>query len=137
MNLALLSFTNTRYLYTVDIPDTGYIDWDESDKGFLKKLYDKFCQKFNITDIDFNKINTFADLMCQVRGWTGPKNIIRQNGVPQNQISAFLSQLGFNGITAEIGRQHGGDGDGYNYVVFDPKKVKITGKEIAEAPKYE
>lgn len=125
--LATRSFN--RYLYTIDIPDDGYIDWNGTNKEFLIYLYKKFAEKFNVDHVNMKKVNTFGDLYSQLRGWTKLKDEAEKTIIPQKDLSLFLYQLGFNGIHVPTGQTHGGDGRGTNYVLFNDKDVKIKKKE--------
>lgn len=117
-----------RTVYTVDIPDEGYLDWTNTDKVFLKRLFDKFSQKFDTSHVDFNNIETFGDLYKQLRGWDF-KCVASKIKIPQKELSLFLLSLGYVGIRVPTGFQSGGDGRGTNIIMFDAKDIKIIKKD--------
>ena len=117
-----------RTVYTVDIPDEGYLDWTNTDKVFLKRLFDKFSQKFDTSHVDFNNIETFGDLYKQLRGWDF-KCVTSKIKIPQKELSLFLLSLGYVGIRVPTGFQSGGDGRGTNIIMFDAKDIKIIKKD--------
>lgn len=116
-----------RYVYNVDIPDNGYIDWNNNNKQFIIDIFNKISQKFNTSHVDINKVKNFGDMFEKLRGWTHKPSI---NGeiIPQKELSLFLYSLGYNGIMVPTGNKRGGDGRGSNYVVFNDKDVKIIGQ---------
>jgi DNA adenine methylase len=119
-----------RFVYSVQAPDTGYIDWTNSDRGFLKDIFNKISQKFDTSHVDFNKVKNFGDMFEKLRGWVHQTQL-KNNGeiIPQKDLSLFLKDLGYTGIMVPTGFKHGGDGRGTNIVVFDANDIKITGKE--------
>ena len=125
--LATRSFE--RFLYTLEIPDEGYIDWNETDQAFIKQMYDAFSKKFDLSHVDLKKVHTFGDLFSQIRGWSRVKEEAEKTIIPQKKLSQYLYSLGFKGIHVPTGQTHGGDGRGTNYVIFNDKDVKIVKKE--------
>lgn len=125
--MATRSFS--RFLYTLDIPDDGYIDWNETDKDFIMRLYNEFAKKFDVSHVNLKKVKTFGDLFSQLRGWARVKDESSKTIIPQKQLSLFLSQLGYTGIRVPTGQSHGGDGRGTNYVIFNADDIHIENKE--------
>lgn len=132
MALELATRAYKRFLYTVELPDDGFIDWNETNQRFIMEIYNRFSQVFGNLDVNTTKIKTFGDLYCQIVGGKQckslykPKNIIIQ----PKTVSKFLQQLGYKGISVPIGNHHGGDNTGFNYVLFDSSFVKIIKKEL-------
>lgn len=132
MALELATRAYKRFLYTVELPDEGFIDWNETDKNFIIQIYNKFRSAFNNLNVNIEKVKTFGELYCQIVGGKRckslykPKNIIIQ----PEAVSKFLKQLGFVGISVPIGNNHGGDNAGFNYVLFDKAFVKVIKKEL-------
>jgi hypothetical protein len=113
-----------RYVYEVDIPDSGYIDWNETDENFLRKIYQKFSEKFDTSHVDINKVISFGDLYEKLRGWRN-KNEAGNEIIPQKNLSLYLYSLGFKGIRVPTGNKNGGDGRGQNFVIFNDRDVEI------------
>lgn len=125
--MATRSFS--RFLYHLEIPDDGYLDWNGTDPNLIRQLYDAFSKKFDVSHVNLKKVHTFGDLYSQLRGWSKLKDESSKTVIPQKDLSIFLSQLGFTGIHVPTGQSHGGDGRGTNYVIFNPKDIKIEKKE--------
>jgi DNA adenine methylase len=119
----------SRLVYTVEAPDTGYIDWTSTDRAFLKDIFDKVSQKFDTSHVDFNSVENFGDMFEKLRGWISKKQLAAGEAIPQKALSEFLHSLGFTGIRVPTGYKRGGDGRGTNIVVFDANQVKITGTQ--------
>lgn len=123
-----------RFVYEVDIPDNGYIDWNDTNMNFIHGLFKKFSEKFDTSHVDINTVTSFGDLYEKLRGWVNKRKGINEI-IPQKELSEYLYSLGFNGIRVPTGNKNGGDGRGENYVLFNDKDVKIinridmTGKE--------
>lgn len=115
-----------RYVYEVDIPDNGYIDWNNSDPEFIRDIFNKISTKFDTSHVDINSVKYFGDMFEKLRGWTHKPN--GSEIIPQKSLSLFLYSLGYNGIKVPTGNKKGGDGRGSNYVVFNDKDVKIINK---------
>lgn len=116
-----------RYVYNVDIPDEGYIDWNNKDKSFIVDIFNKISERFDTSHVDINRVRSFGKMFEQLRGWTHKPS---SNGeiIPQKDLSLFLSSLGYSGIKVPTGNKRGGDGRGTNYVIFNENDVKIIGK---------
>ena len=128
-DLATQSFS--RYLYTIQIPDNGYIDWNCSNQDFLKKIYEALAKKINLDHVNLKKVKTFGDLFSQIRGWYKLKDEGEKTIIPQKEISEYLYALGYKGIQVPTGQSHGGDGKGTNYVIFNPRDIKIIQKKTS------
>jgi hypothetical protein len=122
----------TRYVLTVEAPDTGYIDWTNNDKSFLYDIFKKISQKFDTSHVDFSKVKYFGDMFEKLRGWVHKKQFEQGEIIPQKELSLFLHSLGYTGIKVPTGFKHGGDGRGENIIVFDANDVNIIKKENLE-----
>ena len=118
-----------RYVLTVEAPDTGYIDWINNDRAFLKNLFDKISQKFDTSHVDFNSVQYFGDMFEKLRGWINKSDFAKGEIIPQKDLSWFLHDLGFTGIKVPTGFKQGGDGRGENIIVFDANDVKIVKRQ--------
>lgn len=119
-----------RYVYKVDIPDGPYIDWTNSDPSFIKDMYQKFSERFDLSHVDIKRIKTFGELFEKIRGWRSLKDY-QANGetISQKEMCKMLYNLGYKGIQVRTGHRNGGDGRGMNFIVFNDKDVKITEKK--------
>lgn len=120
---------NEGYVYQVEVPDTGYIDWNETDPKLIMDLYNKFAERFDVSHVNPKFCRTFGSLYEKLRGWKGPEPSNNGEIIPQKELSLYLKQLGYNGIKVRTGNKSGGDGRGMNYVIFDSKDVKIINKK--------
>lgn len=118
-----------RYVLTVEAPDTGYIDWTNNNRQFLKDIFNKISQKFDTSHVDFNKVKNFGDMFEKLRGWVHKQQFQQGEIIPQKELSLYLNQLGYTGIRVPTGFKHGGDGRGENLIIFDANDVKIVKKE--------
>jgi hypothetical protein len=116
-----------RYVYTVDIPDEKCIFWNSTNKNFITKMYKLFSKKFDTSHVDINTVISFGDLFEKLRGWNKPSEL-KANGeiIPQKELSLYLYSLGYKGIKVPTGNKRGGDGRGFNYVIFNSDDVKIV-----------
>lgn len=133
IKLTHMAATNyKRYVLTVEAPDTGYIEWTNSDRGFLQDLFNKISQKFDTSHVNFKEVRNFGDMFEKLRGWVNKREFEGTEIIPQKELSLFLKQLGFTGIKVPTGYKSGGDGRGENIVVFDANDVKIVKKDNLE-----
>ena len=134
MAIDMASRAYKRFVYTVDIPDEGFLDWNGTDSQTLMGIYQKFVQKFGNLDVNLKAVNNLGSLYCQLAGGSKCKKLWglkRENmQLSPETISKFLMSLGYKGITVPIGNSHGGDGTGFNYVLFSGRFIKIIKKEL-------
>ena len=114
--------------YDVDIPDdngSNYLDWENPmSEEQINAIRDALAKKgvdvpswekrgFNL-DLPFKKVySVVLPMMMRYK--------------PEN-VSQFLSSLGFTGIKYPAGMIHGGAEEGdYNYVIFDENNANIVG----------
>lgn len=116
----------TRYLLTVDIPDKGYIRWDDTNQNLINEMTKIISTALN------GKIN--GEPIPKFRGF---KNFgamfdkFKSLGVDSHVLtdivknSNILGNYPVVGFIVPTGYGRGGDGRGLNYVIFDNKNVKI------------
>ena len=120
-----------RNLYTVEIPDDGYLNWDDPiSKEDTKKIVDKFVD-FMMAQPSKNetKIKEVAD----VDHWywknmkiEGLYNTLGYGASARtNLVSQFLHSIGYTGIKYPAGTIHGNGNGAYNYVIFNDDDAKI------------
>ena len=122
-----------RIVYTVEIPDEGFIDWNSTDTNLIQSIYKKFVEKFGRLDVNIGQIISFGQLYCQLAGGSRCKSLYKlvpdKTQLEPKTISKFLMSLGYKGISVPIGNAHGGDNTGLNYVIFSGDFIDIKGKE--------
>jgi hypothetical protein len=118
-----------RIVYTVEIPDEGFIDWNSTDTNLIQGIYKKFVEQFGRLDVNIGQIISFGQLYCQLAGGSRCKSLYKlepdKTQLPPKDISKFLMSLGYKGISVPIGNKHGGDDLGYNYVIFNKNDIEI------------
>lgn len=115
-----------KYVYTVELPDTGFIDWNLTDRSFITKIYNEFAKHFDVSHVNLKAVNTFGDLYSLLCGSKSLFNLRKKiPKIAPKDVSQFLNKLGFVGISVPIGNKHGGDGLGYNYVIFNKNDIEI------------
>lgn len=117
-----------RHLYDVEIPNTGFLHWDNSLSDEHKKLISAQAEKEGM------KISFYGDMLSpeeyfqkmgeNAEGSQVYKAIGKTLGNAQ-AASEFLSRAGFNGIEYIAGRHSGKKSTDSNFVVFDDKAVRI------------
>ena len=132
MALEMATRAYQRFLYTVELPDTGFIEWNGTDPNLISRIYNEFKSNFQNIEVNPSTIRTFGDLYCQIVGGKDCKSLYKPKKIviEPKVVSKFLLQLGFKGISVPIGNNHGGDDTGFNYVLFDSSFVKIIKKEL-------
>lgn len=114
-------------LYRLEIPDDGYIDWNNKDKNFIDYMFKTICENTGC-NISRNKFKTFGEMFFYV---TGSYEKYKEEGATyadKEDLRKLFMKMGYNGIMMPTGNNSGGDGFGMNYVVFDPENVKILSK---------
>lgn len=125
----VLKKEGNRYIYDVDIPDSGYLNWDKAVPQEYKSRIQKQAEMENIAfDLDGEKISPeeyFTKVGKDLKGEKLYECLINTLGSDKNA-SLFLNRSGFNGIEYESGRTFSNKKGGeMNYVVFDDKAVRI------------
>lgn len=117
-----------RHIYDVEIPDTGFLHWDNPMTDEQKRLIIEQAGKEGI------KISFYGDLLpaaeffekmgSKAEGAQIYKAIERTLG-SDKEASLFLNRAGFNGIEYVAGRHSGKKSVDSNFVIFDENAVKI------------
>ena len=125
-----------RHLYTVDIPDTGFIKWDKNVRqATVDKIHDALFNKLayepnedgvleykgvenelrrELNDV-FNSEYTGQSLYGTVSSYLGG----------DKNASDFLSKIGYKGIDYPAGTNFGNGNGARNYVIFREKDARI------------
>jgi len=125
-----------RRLYTVEIPDNGYIVWD---KPVRKQTADKIKHAlFNeiTTNPDSAYYNYYSktDLLQELESvfsYMEGQQLYRNVSAyleGDEKASKFLHKIGYTGIKYPAGTIHGNGRDAYNYVIFNDDDAKIVDK---------
>lgn len=149
--LAKLDTINPTNLYTVEIPDEGYLTADEEySKDYIKNIfnaYEKYLKDNNIDHretlnyLDKNgnvitKDNVFAEFNKD-EWWTAEhshgeniygylRTILDMPGFKKGKIiTDFLKSIGYVGYKYPAGTIHGNGNGAYNYVIFNDDDAKI------------
>lgn len=117
-----------RHIYDVEIPDTGFLHWDNPMTNEQKRLIIEQAGKEGI------KISFYGDLLPAVEffdkmgskaeGEQIYKALERTLG-SDKEASLFLNRAGFNGIEYVAGRHSGKKSVDSNFVIFDENAVRI------------
>lgn len=133
MAVELATRAYKRVVYTVEIPDEGFIDWNSTDTNLIQSIYQKFIEKFGRLDVNIKQILTFGQLYCQLAGGSRCRTIYKlppeKMQLTPETISKFLMAIGYKGISVPIGNAHGGDNTGLNYVLFSGEFINIIRRE--------
>ena len=122
-----------RHLYTVEIPNDGYLDWN-------KKIPTEDVIKIANQFINYaykNKIDLNAAKLEMPQDWSYDGTITGRDlyarldmalyGTGTNKIvSQFLNSIGYAGIKYPAGTINGGGNGAYNYVIFNDEDAKIV-----------
>ena len=125
---------NNGYIYYVELPDEEekYIDWFEKDKNKLSEIINKLkldeSQQEKINKI-MNKSKCYLGLIYE-----GLYNKQKSNGP---EISKLFEDAGYVGFKVKpfsrVKNKTGKDfSNNWNYVIFNPKNVKIIKKDKFE-----
>lgn len=117
-----------RHIYDVEIPDTGFLHWDNPMTDEQKRQIVEQAGKEGI------KISFYGDLLpaeeffekmgSKAEGAQIYKAIERTLG-SDKEASLFLNRAGFNGIEYVAGRHSGKKSVDSNFVIFDENAVRI------------
>ena len=124
-----------HYVYSVDLPDGKYLDWNapmpEEDRQLIRS---RFLQESGESlpdeiegdpelDRPDNKFKTGRDF------YRGLREMPYFRGEPRD-IAGFLHRLGYAGIVYDAGSIQGGGNGARNLVVFDENDIRTTGKTL-------
>lgn len=125
-NLKLGDETNFTHLYTVEIPDDGYLGWRESiNKDDIFRILEKAARevpeenispKYLMEDFKYKDSQTGEYLYRELEYIFGS----------QKDASDFLHSIGYAGIKYPAGTIHGNGNGAYNYVIFNDEEAKIV-----------
>ena len=120
------------HLYTLDIPDDRYLDWEkEISKDDVIKIANQFIaytQKNNIV-IDAKKLELPEEWSYD--GTITGSNLYNRLELAIDEantnktVSHFLNSIGYAGIKYPAGTIHGNGNGAYNYVIFNDDDAKI------------
>lgn len=105
---------SSKNIYKVIINEGKISDWVDWNKALTKSQLDKITAEFNKTNKQIPK-----EMAGGVRG-SDAYQILSKNLGSDELASDFLSKAGIDGI-----KYSGGESGGNNYVVFDPKSIRI------------
>ena len=113
---------SSRNLYTVDIPDSGYLYWD---RKVSKPLAERIARKLNADEYDT------ADIMDYFRNSGEDMYVYLEKQLGSDKAaSRFLSELGVVGINYPAGTNiklpEGVSPKSRNYVIFNADDIQIT-----------
>lgn len=125
-----------KYLYQVEIPEDngenyipfiGYSNLIFDVKNQLIKHLLKLNPNIEADLVSFKKYcQTFDDMRTI---------ILQYSWMSDKEISEFLYSCGYVGIKVPTGARHGGDGNGTNFVIFNPNDIKIINQETLQENK--
>ncbi|MBO8469867.1 MAG: hypothetical protein IAA72_08800 [Spirochaetes bacterium] len=113
---------SSRNLYTVEIPDSGYLYWD---RKVPKSLAERIARKLNADEYDT------ADIMDYFRNSGEDMYVYLEKQLGSDKAaSQFLSELGVVGINYPAGTNiklpAGVSSKSRNYVIFNADDIQIT-----------
>ena len=118
-----------RHIYDVEIPDTGFINWDKTVPEEQKKQIQDQAEKEGISFSFYGDVVSPKEYFKQagrdLEGFQLYKSLTDALG-SDKAASLFLNRAGFNGIEYEAGRHSANKkGNEMNFVVFDENAVRI------------
>ena len=129
------AYAKGKYIYTVEVPEGRYLDNKSIPKAEAMSIAKKFFN-YCITEDEYRK-EAYAN--CQKEFWEYECSTIASSSDGESvwgtiysilgsdkDTSWFLNRIGYTGL--KIYTDGGGD-KFINYVIFNPKDIKITGKE--------
>ena len=125
------SMKNNRNLYTVEIPDDGYLLWDQEYKAkdlqnIKKALYDRILDEYFGGDKDSAQYEVDAIFTDEITGEEIYHSIQHELG-SDKAASLFLAELGYVGIDYPAHTIAGNPVEGErNYVIFNDEDAKIV-----------
>ena len=130
-----LGIEKRRYLYTVEIPNDGYLSWkDEITVEDAIKIANQFINYAEKNKLDFNAKKLELPQEWSYDGTiTGQDLYIRLDQAlygtgTEKTVSQFLHSIGYAGIKYPAGTIHGNGNGAYNYVIFNDDDAQIVDK---------
>ncbi len=119
-----------RNLYTVEIPENGYLTWDKTiQKAKRMSIMDKLYKKLIKEDYAGAETELRKELIpvfdAPINGKELYQNIWTYLG-GDKETSQFLNSIGYAGIKYLAGTNYGNGNGAYNYVIFDDESAKIV-----------
>ena len=127
-----LTYKGKARLYTVEIPDDGYLNWkEEISKEDAIEIANKFIDYTSKNGFDINAKKLELPEEWSYDGTiTGQGLYIRLDQAlygtgTEKIVSRFLNSIGYAGIKYPAGTIHGNGNGAYNYVIFNDDDAKI------------
>ena len=126
-----------RHLYTVEIPDDGYLEWDrlyknEEIPAIAKALRTEIEKDYSYGDayIEWDILEELENHAYTMSGANLLNNIksIFYGNEKEKKASKYLNRIGYAGIKYPAGTIHGNGNGAYNYVIFNDDDAKIVDK---------
>lgn len=130
--IANLESNEGGHLYTVDIPDDGFISWEDTVPSDVVDMINAELERRYATDENrFGKIPPIPHGIDGRGLYSAIATKILTSGMPidtneAKEASLFLLSLGFSGIKYLAGSLSGTETGGYNYVIFNADDIKIA-----------
>lgn len=130
--IANLESNEGGHLYTVDIPDDGFISWEDAVPSDVVDMINAELERRYATDENrFGKIPPIPHGIDGRGLYSAIATKILTSGMPidtneAKEASLFLLSLGFSGIKYLAGSLSGTETGGYNYVIFNADDIKIA-----------
>ena len=127
-----------RFLLTVDIPDEGYIRWDNDNPEFIQKMRELMQAFFDregsgIRLPKLRTLKTFGDMFDKFKA-SGINSFALTKAVEYSGIFGNKPVIGF---IVPTGYGRGGDGRGLNYVIFNDQNIKILKRKNLKSDETE
>lgn len=125
------------YLYTAEIPDNGYIEWDRLYKNdeipaMAKALRTEIEKDYSYGDayIEWDYLEELENHAYTMSGANLLNNIkaIFYGNEKEKKASKYLNRIGYAGIKYPAGTIHGNGNGAYNYVIFNDDDAQIMDK---------
>lgn len=117
-----------RHIYDVEIPDTGFLHWDNPMTDEQKRLIIEQAGKEGIKISFYGDLLPAAEFFEKMGGKAEGAQIykaIERTLDSDKEASLFLNRAGFNGIEYVAGRHSGKKSVDSNFVIFDENAVRI------------
>ena len=120
-----------RKVYTVEIPDDGFIKWDENAKPeLIEQIVKEYPYMYGLQNL-LNNYNKWKDNpnATYLYGSNIYRAISKELG-SDKAATHFLYNLGFKGVDYPAGSIHGNGNGARNYVVFSDDDLNIVDKTL-------
>lgn len=132
-----LEFIGKGKVYTVEIPDDGYLEWDrlyknEEIPAIAKALRTEIEKDYSYGDayIEWDYLEELENHAYTMSGANLLNNIksIFYGNEKEKKASKYLNRIGYAGIKYPAGTIHGNGNGAYNYVIFNDDDAQIVDK---------